>query len=149
MARGIVVNIIADAASYLRGVERSIGANNQLGASFKTLSAEAQASASAQIAAAVKADEALRANVAGLRAAAAAAPTGSREQIVATNLANSAQTRLAHSYGVTARESEHLSATSKVVERDIGKATRGFLAGSGAIVGFGRSLAFASGFFLG
>ena len=41
-----------------------------------------------------------------------------------------------------------LSRSANVAERDIGKATRGALAGSGVFRGLGRSLAFASGGFL-
>lgn len=147
MAKAFVA-IVGDAASYLRAVRQSVTASNTLGVAFKDLGIDAKASADVQIQAALKRDAALRQNVAALRASAAAAPANSREQIVATNLASSAELRLARSHGVTAAEAEKLSRSSRTAERDVGKATRGLLAGSGAAEGLGRSLAFASGGYL-
>lgn len=149
MPAPLIIRIVGDETSYLRAAENTVAANTKLDASFDKVGANAKRSADIQIAAAVRAHEALRANVTALRTAAASAPAGSREQIAATNLANVAQLRLARSTAVTSTESEKLAAGAKNAERDVGKLTRGLLAGSGAASAMGRSLAFASGSFIG
>lgn len=146
--RGIVIEIVGDERSYLRAAQNTIASNTRLDASFKRVGVNANASADAQIAAAVKARRAMQANATALTAAAQRAPAGSEQQIAAAALAADAQRKLARAYGATTAEGERFSVSAKTGERDLGKLTRGALAGSGVFSGLGRSLAFASGGFL-
>ncbi len=108
----------------------------------------AQASASTQVAASVRKTERLRQEAVEYRRIASAAVKGSQEQIAAANLAVRAESRLAASLGVTAAETNRMRGSSSGLEKDIGRASRGALAGSGVFRGLGRSIAFASGGFL-
>jgi hypothetical protein len=143
--RNLVVRLIGDASSLVRAFARS-GAEAKRFDTRVTISA--QASAKAQIAASLKKDARLREEGSAYRAAASAAVRGSREQVVASNLARRADTQLAKSLSVTAAESRAFGRSSATAEREIGRASRGALAGSGVFRGLGRSIAFASGGFL-
>jgi hypothetical protein len=69
---------------------------------------------------------------------------GSDAQIAATYQLGIAQKRLAVLTGETSVATGAFAGKSKTAERDLGKTTRGLLAGSGAAASLGRSLAFAS-----
>ncbi len=101
----------------------------------------AQSSASIQVAASVRKTERLRQEAVEYRRLSAAAVKGSQEQIAAANLATRAESRLA-------AESQRLRGNASNLDKDIGRASRGALAGSGVFRGLGRSIAFASGGFL-
>lgn len=90
----------------------------------------------------------MRKEISVYRQIASAASRGSKEQIVATRLAAQGEARLARSLGVTRTEQKSLSASVARTDRALGRAGRGALAGSGAFRSFGRSLAFASAYFL-
>lgn len=140
-SHGIVIDIIGDERSYVRAAQNAMSVNSKLDASFKQVGVNANLSADAQIKAAVKAREAMVANVTALSSRASTLPAGSPEQLAALGLAADAQRKLEHSYGATGR-------SAATAERSIGKATRGALAGTGIFHGLGRSLAFASGGYL-
>jgi DNA-binding FrmR family transcriptional regulator len=144
----LIVEVVADAVQYFRTLEKSTKAAQVFTTETTKMGVSARQTADAQVAAAVKGTDALRSQVAALREVAAAAERGSKEQIAATNLAAAAERRLAGAMGVSAHEATRLRSSSVGLERDLGKATRGALAGSGSFGGFARSLAFASGGFL-
>jgi hypothetical protein len=148
MTRRAEIEILGDASSFAKAARESAVVANSLAGDMDKLAVKTKASANAQIQASLRKDARLREEIAAYKLVAASAEKGSREQIVAANLAERAQHRLAGSYSVTAHESARLSSSSRSAERDIGRATRGALAGSGVFRGFGRSLAFASGGFL-
>lgn len=147
--RRLGVVIAADVAGFIRGLRDAGSATKTLGADIDQLSVSTKAGADAQVAATVKKTARLRDEVTAYRAVAAAAETGSDEQVAATNLAIRAQSRLADSLGVTASEARRLSVSTAGVGSDIDRAGRGALAGAGAFSGLGRSVAFASTWFLG
>jgi hypothetical protein len=146
--RGIVIEIIGDDRSYLRAAESAMAANTKLDASFKQVAVNAKLSADAQIAAAVKAQNAMRANVAALGTSAAKLPAGSQEQTAALALQAEAQAKLNRSLGLSAVGAQRFGSGAKTAERDLNKFTRGVLSGSGILSRFGRSLAFASSGFI-
>lgn len=144
----IEVQAVGDAESLVSAFKRSGSASRTFQSDLKQLAVTARQSATAQIDASVKKDARLRGEIAVYREIAAQAKRGSREQVSASNLAARAQGQLARSYGTTARESRRLSASAAGVERQLGRSARGALAGSGAFRSMGRSLAFASAYFL-
>lgn len=148
MPRGIVIEIIGDDKSYIRAAENTIAANTKLNTSFKTVGVNAKLSADAQVAAAVKAQDAMRANVAALGAHAAKLPSGSKEQAAALALQAEAQAKLNRSLGISAASTARFGSNAKTAENDLNKMSRGALAGTGILGRMGRSLAFASSGFL-
>lgn len=149
MARNpVLIEILGSAAGFGRAVKESIAGSKVLQADMTQLGVRARASAEVQIQASLRKDARLRQEIATYQAVAASAARGSREQIVAANLAAQGQGRLSRSLGVTAVESRRLSVSSSSAERSLGHATRGALAGSGIFHSLGRSIAFASGGFL-
>jgi hypothetical protein len=148
MTRRAEIEILGDASSFAKAARESAVVANSLAGDMDKLAVNAKASANVQIQASLRKDARLREEIAAYKLVAASAEKGSREQIAAANLAERAQHRLAGSYSVTAHESARLSSSSRGAEREVGRATRGALAGSGVFRAFGRSLAFASGGFL-
>lgn len=149
MARGIHIPIIGDPASVLRAINKTIQAGEKLGNEYKKVGVKAEEAAQLQIKASVAKDARLRKEIAVYRTIADTAQKGSREQIAAANLAAQAQGRLARALTVSEHEQRKLSAAAGRTGRDFGSFSRGALAGSGAVRSLGRSLAFASGSFLG
>lgn len=141
MARAIL-ELIGDPDSLLKSFKKSSAAADKFGKDLKQLGTTADQSARAQIQASIKRDERLRAEVRAYRQVADAAQKGSREQIAAARLAERAQDSLTRSILATEREQKRASI-------GIGKEFRGGLAGSGALSGAGRALAFGSVGFLG
>jgi len=142
------IAILGNASSFLNSVRESLAATREMQVGLNELAVSSRGAAEAQVAATVKKTARMREEVATYQAIAAASTRGSAEQIAATNLANRSQLRLAGSLGVSAREHEHLSRSTSGAERDLGRATRGALAGTGVFHTLGRSIAFASGGFL-
>lgn len=141
MARAIL-ELIGDPDSLLKSFKKSSAAADKFGRDLKQLGTTAEQSARAQIQASIKRDERLRTEIRAYRQVADAAQKGSREQIAAARLAERAQDSLTRSILATEREQRRASI-------GIGKEFRGGLAGSGALSGTGRALAFGSVGFLG
>ncbi len=137
-----------DDASYLAGAANVVSTNTKMGASNVEVAKSFKVSADAQIAAAVKSQEAMRLNAVNLSHAAAQLPVGSKEQVAASALAASANAKYARSVRTVSEESGKAGKASSAFGRDLNKAVRGGIAGSGAFTGLGRSLAFASSGFL-
>lgn len=147
--RRLGVTIAADAANFIRGLRDAGQATKTLRGDLDQLSVATKTNAQAQVAATVKKTQRLRDEIVAYKAVGAAAVQGSREQVAAANLAANAERRLASSLGVTSRESRALAISAHGVERDVSRAGRGALAGAGAFSHLGRSVAFASSWFLG
>jgi hypothetical protein len=145
----VSVDIVGDANSLRRAVRSSAASLGVLGREYTTVGVTATNSARLQVEAAVRTDARLRTQIRDYRAVANAAAKGSREQVVATNLAARAEQRLARSLSVTASEARIHARALTTSERSLGRLGRGAIAGSGAFRGLGRSLAFASSSFLG
>ncbi len=148
MARRVSVEVVMDDASYLAGAANVVSTNTKMGASNVEVAKSFKVSADAQIAAAVKSQEAMRLNAVNLSHAAAQLPVGSKEQVAASALAASANAKYARSVRDVSAESGKASKASSAFGKDLNKAVRGGIAGSGAFTGLGRSLAFASSGFL-
>jgi putative Ca2+/H+ antiporter (TMEM165/GDT1 family) len=148
MARKLIVEIVADSTKFLQSMKASSAATTKFAAGVDKVAVSSEVAAKAQVAAAVKTTESLKLQVAEYKRLAAAAEVGSKEQIAAANLAAQAERKLAVSMGVAAHEAQNLQRHSGLLGRDVSKATRGALAGSGIFHTFGRSLAFASGGFI-
>jgi hypothetical protein len=149
LARRVSIEILGDAASAVRGFRSAGRAADSFGRDLKEVSISARKSADAQVQATIKKDGRLRQEIRSYREVAASAKRGSREQIAAANLAAASERRLAGSIGVSAREARRHAAAAGLSHREIGRGARGALAGSGAFRSFGRSIAFASSYFLG
>ena len=108
----------------------------------------AKLSAQAVVAASVKTTESLKLQAVAYREIAATAEKGSAEQIAAARLAEKAELKLAAAMGVVSAEATRVRAGTAGLGRDLERAGRGALSGTGIMHGFGRSLAFASGGFL-
>jgi hypothetical protein len=148
VARKLIVEVAADISQYLRGMTESAKAAKTLDVQVSELNVDTQKLAETQVRAAALASDRLRSQAAAYRGIAASATAGSREQIAATRLAEAAEHKLALATGATAAETRAFGAQARVLERDLGRATRGALSGSGIFNSFGRSLAFASGGFI-
>ncbi len=148
MAPPLILRIIGDASGYFKTAEGVVSANTKVGQSALAMGGNFTKAAEAQVAAGAKAIQVQRAMVAELTATSAAAVAGSDEQIAATVALERAQANLNRSMGLTAIGTRGVSTGAKTAERDLGKLTRGALAGSGVISSLGRSLAFASGGFI-
>jgi hypothetical protein len=141
-----------DLVGTATGVQRTFRAGTIAAKGYQTelrsLQVSAARTAKVQIDAAIRTDARLREQLSVYRQVAATASAGSREQIVAANLAARAEARLGGSIAVTAAEARIGSRSIHQSERELGRLTRGALAGTGALRGLGRSLAFGSGGFL-
>ncbi len=144
MVAPLILRIIGDATSYFKTSEAVVAANTKVGQSALAMGADFTKSAEAQIAAGTKSIQVQRAMVAELTAAKAKAIAGSDEQIAATVALERAQARLNRTMGISALAAGGVGKGAQTAERDLSKMTRGVLAGSGALGGLGRSLAFSS-----
>ena len=144
--RGIVIEIVGDVTSYLKAAESTFATNTKLDTSFKEVGVSATLSADAVVKSAVKASEALKAQAIATREAALKLPEG--QQAAGLVAADAAMARYNKSIGAAAVSTREFSSASKSGEKDLGQIVRGSLAGSGAVSGLGRSLAFASTGFL-
>lgn len=138
-----------DAANYLKTVDTAVASNTKLEQSSLGVGEAMQVSANKSVAASLRATEALKSQIAGYRALAASATESADVRARADLLANRAQTRLNSSLGITTAATAGVGRAAQTGERDLGKFTRGVLAGSGAASSLGRSLAFASTGFIG
>ena len=148
MAAPLILRIIGDATSYFKTADTVVATNTKMGQSALAMGSDFAKAAEAQVAAGTKAIQVQRAMVAELTAAQSKTIAGSDEQIAATVALESAQSKLNRTLGISSAGFGATSRGAQDAERDLGKMTRGALAGTGAISSMGRSLAFASGGFL-
>ncbi len=144
----LVLRIIGDATSYIKTADTVVATNTKISESALAMGGSFEKAAAAQVAAGTKSIQVQRAMVAELTATSAAAVAGSDKQIAANVALERAQANLNRSMGLTALGTRGVSTGAKTAENDLGKLTRGALAGSGVISSLGRSLAFASGGFI-
>jgi hypothetical protein len=144
MAPPLIVRAVLDAVGYLKVSESVVASNTLMGDSALGMGADFTKSAEAQVAAGAKVIASQRAQLTQLKAIQAEAIAGSDRRIAADVAVAKAQAVLARSTGGTVLATGALSSEAKTAERDIGKLTRGALAGSGVFAKLGRSLAFAS-----
>jgi hypothetical protein len=152
----VAVEVVGNDASFNRVWGRFLGSLKVGKRELGSVSVAAEKTARAQVEAALKSERRLRQNAAAARQLAASYARGSRERLVADRLAAQADARLSRSLAVSSSEAATLDrrlrragAGARLFGRDIGKAERGLLAGSGLFRRFGRSLAYASTFFIG
>lgn len=143
----IGVDILANASGFIKGLKQSGTASKDLGVDLEKLTVKVKANAEATVSATVRKQARLREEIATYQAIGRAAEKGSREQVAAANLATQAEGRLARSLGVTAHEANRLNLGA--ANRDLSRLTRGGVAASGVFTHLGRTVAFASGWFLG
>ena len=143
-SQGIFIEIIGDSKSYVRAAEQAIGSNAKLAASSSSTSKQmvigSDLAAKARVAATAKSIEAQRAEIASLEKL--IAEQGATE--ASTLALAGANAKLNRSLGVSAVGAARVGRGAKTAEQDLNKMTRGVLAGSGALSGLGRSLAFSS-----
>ncbi len=148
MAAPLILRIITDASQTLRANQGVIASNTLVGKSALDMGADIVKSSKAAITSSVAMEEALAKEAATYRELSVSASLSAKEQVKAAQLSELAQAKLARSQGLFVAGARASSEGSKTAERDLGKLTRGALAGSGVISSLGRSLAFASGGFI-
>jgi hypothetical protein len=144
VAAPLIVRLLMDAAGYLKTVDTAVGANTKLEQSSLGVGEAMQVSATKSVKASLQATEALKTQIVGYRELATSAEQSAAVRERAALLANKAEGRLNSQLGLTAAATVGTSKAVQTGERDLGKFTRGALAGSGAASSLGRSLAFAS-----
>ncbi len=148
MAPPLILRIIEDATSVFKTNDAIISSQTAVGRSALVMGADFTKSAAAQVAAIEKSLAAQRALIASQKEQRAAIlATGGSTEAVDIAIASS-QAKLNRALGTTSIGLAGTSTGAKTAERDLGKLTRGALAGSGVISSLGRSLAFASGGFI-
>lgn len=148
MAPPLIVRAILDAQQYFKVSEGVVSSNTAMGESALGMSGQFVKGADATVAAGVRVIQSQRAQLAQLQALSAAAVAGSDERIAADVAVARAQTALNRSMGISVVATSKVGQEAKTAERDMGKFTRGALAGSGVFSKLGRSLAFASSGFI-
>lgn len=148
MAPPLIVRAVLDAKAYLTMADSVVSSNTLMGDSALAMGADMTKSAQASVAAGVKVIQSQRLQVAEYTKLAAAATAGSDAAIVAAAKRDRAQAALNRSLGISTVATGTLAKEEKTAERDLGKLTRGALAGSGVFSKLGRSLAFASSGFI-
>jgi hypothetical protein len=143
--RRVGVEFFGDATSLEKSFANVAVATKEYGTLSVATSKEV---ADARVLGTAKSIKALRADIETFTAASTSYVKGSDLQIAATIRLAAAQKRLAAVTGETVVATAGTGRAAKTAERDLGKTTRGLIAGSGAAAGLGRSLAFASGGFL-
>jgi hypothetical protein len=143
VAAPLIVRLVMDAAGYLKTVDTAVASNTKLEESSLGVGEAMQVSANKSVAASLRATEALKTQIAGYRELAVSAEQSAAVRERAALLASKAEGRLNAQLGL-APALAGTSRAAQTAERDVGKTTRGLLAGSGAAAGLGRSLAFAS-----
>lgn len=138
MARKALIEIVGNAASYLRSGRQVAGATATMRSDLNKLSVTAKSTADATIRASIQKDARLRAEIRTYREIASAAEKGSREQVTAANAADAAERRLSRTLSVTAAESRALARSGGSHVRSIGTEAHG---SSGKIRGLATSAA--------
>lgn len=137
--RKVTAEVVAGAAEAAKAAE--VSSVTQIGA--------ARAVAEAQVQAALKTETKLRGEIEAYRLVAAEAQHGSREQIVAAQLAADSQRALARSMGVTTASAGVAAGALAREEHSLGQLARGAIRGSDALGRLSRVASFASTAFIG
>jgi hypothetical protein len=145
MARKLIVEVIADAENFVRGLKGAEKASSQFAAEVTVSSKKV---VDAQIAASVKTQARLREQIVLYQQVAVSAEKGSAEQVAAARLAGDAQNRLQRELGQTSVSYQRTSESVSKFERELSRSVKGALSGTGIFRGLTRSLAFASGGYL-
>jgi hypothetical protein len=144
MAAPLILRIITDATQTLRMNNAVISSNTLVGKSALDMGADIAKTAKTAVTSSVAMEESLAKLAAEYRSLSTSAALSGKEQVKAAQLAELTNARLARSQGLVVAGTGGMSRGAKTAEADIGKLTRGALAGSGVISTLGRSLAFAS-----
>ncbi len=144
----LVLRLIGDATSGLRAVDQQILALGKLDSATTDSTRITELSAAKRVATIEKSITSQRALIASYEELKAAAVSTGRSTVAVDIAMADANAKLNRTLGVTSTGLTKTSAGAKTAENDIGKLTRGALAGSGVISSLGRSLAFASGGFI-
>ncbi len=148
MAAPLVLKVYTDTTQSLKSLGVLNSAMAGTGKSALGMGEDIARSARIAVLNSVKVENTIAAEAAAYRQLATDVTLSARAQANATRMAEAADTRLARAQGLVVTSSRGVSTGSKTAERDLGKLTRGALAGSGVISALGRSLAFASGGFI-
>ncbi len=148
VAPPLILRIISDARQAFKTNDELIASNTLVGRSGLTMGTDLAKGSKTAIASSLALEDALGKQAASYRALAADASLSAREQAKAAQLAEAADLRLARAQGVVLAGSRGVGKGAQTAERDLNKMTRGVLAGSGALSGLGRSLAFSSSGFI-
>ncbi len=148
MAAPLVLKVYTDTTQSLKSLGVLNSAMAGTGKSALGMGEDIARSARIAVLNSVKVENTIAAEAAAYRQLATDVTLSTRAQANATRMAEAADTRLARAQGMVVASSRGVSTGSKTAERDLGKLTRGALAGSGVISSLGRSLAFASGGFI-
>jgi hypothetical protein len=144
VAAPLIVRLIMDAAGYLKTSDTAVASNTKLASSALRVGEAMQISSKQRVEASLRATEAMKAEVVGYQKLAASATESAAVRTRAALLAEKAEGRLNAQLGLSSAAQVAASRSVQTGERDLGKFTRGALAGSGAASSLGRSLAFAS-----
>ncbi len=144
----LILRIIEDASSVFKTNDAVVSSMTRVGEAAGITDADVAKAASGQVASSLRVEKALQGQIAAYKALSVSAGATVEEQAKAAQLGALAQDRLARSQGTYVSGARASSAASRSAENDLGKLTRGALAGSGVISSLGRSLAFASGGFI-
>ncbi len=144
----LVLRLIGDATSGLRAVDQQILALGKLDTATTDSTRISELSAAKRVATIEKSITSQRALITSYEELKAAAVSTGRSTVAVDIAMADANAKLNRTLGVTSTGLTKTSAGAKTAENDIGKLTRGALAGSGVISSLGRSLAFASGGFI-
>ncbi len=144
MAAPLILRIITDARQAFKTNDELIASNTLVGRSGLTMGTDLAKGSKTAIASSLALEDALGKQARAYRVLAADASLSAREQAKAAQLAEIAELKLARAQGVVVAGSRGVGRGAQTAERDLNKMTRGVLAGSGALSGLGRSLAFSS-----
>ncbi len=144
----LILRLVEDASSVFKTNAAVVSSMTKVGVAANDLDADFKKAAAGQVASSLKVERSLKGQIAAYRELSTSATASAAEQAKATQLGALASERLARSQGLVVASSRGLSTGAKTAENDLGKLTRGALAGSGVISSLGRSLAFASGGFI-
>ncbi len=148
MPAPLILRIIEDATSVFKTNDAVVSSMTRVGDAALATDADFKKAAAGQVASSLRVEKALEGQIVAYRELAQSATSSAAEQAKATQLGALASERLARAQGLVVTGTRGVSTSSKTAEQDIGKLTRGALAGSGVISSLGRSLAFASGGFI-
>ena len=144
VAPPLILRIISDARQAFKTNDELIASNTLVGRSGLTMGTDLAKGSKTAIASSLALEDALGKQAHAYRVLAADASLSAREQAKAAQLAEVAELKLARAQGVVVAGSRGVGKGAQTAERDLNKMTRGVLAGSGALSGLGRSLAFSS-----
>ncbi len=148
MAAPLVLRIITDVTQTLKATSIASSSFTSTGKAALGMGVDIERATKTAVINGVKMEDTLTAEAAAYRKLAESATLSAREQAKAAQYAELADAKLARAQGLLVAGTRGTSTAAKTAENDLGKLTRGALAGSGVISSLGRSLAFASGGFI-